>query len=272
MTANEARALRNMPAMPDGDGLVTPLNVLVGGQQAPNAPQPSGMAALPPGKAANVYTFKARVTQRQVDKLAQVLGDFFAHQGKAVLSAIGAGGQWWDHDRWNKELAADLHAASYEVTQVLGKSQAMALGYSADDYSPEQTVAYLQAVAARYADNINTTTKGQLDAAMADPDLEPAGVFTNATTTRAPGVAIGMGTFLAGFATNEAAAQIGQTHNVEPTKTWVTGANPRESHAAMDGETVGIDDTFSNGLAWPGAAGSDAAESAGCNCSVVINL
>jgi hypothetical protein len=35
MTANEARALRNMPAIDGGDELVTPLNVLVGGQAVP---------------------------------------------------------------------------------------------------------------------------------------------------------------------------------------------------------------------------------------------
>lgn len=32
---NEARALQNLPALPDGDELVTPLNVLVGGQASP---------------------------------------------------------------------------------------------------------------------------------------------------------------------------------------------------------------------------------------------
>lgn len=35
MTVNEARALRNLPPLPDGDGLVVPLNVTVGGQASP---------------------------------------------------------------------------------------------------------------------------------------------------------------------------------------------------------------------------------------------
>ncbi|MEE0654579.1 MAG: phage portal protein [Bifidobacterium criceti] len=35
LTTNEARALLNKPNLPEGDGLVTPLNVLVGGQTSP---------------------------------------------------------------------------------------------------------------------------------------------------------------------------------------------------------------------------------------------
>lgn len=35
MTVNEARAKRNLPSLPDGDGLVVPLNVIKGGQASP---------------------------------------------------------------------------------------------------------------------------------------------------------------------------------------------------------------------------------------------
>jgi hypothetical protein len=273
MTANEARALRNMPSI-EGQGadeLVTPLNVLVGGQASPTdaAPPPKALGT----KTGNLFLLKARVTERQVNKLNDVLAAFFARQGKSVLSAIGSGrDDWWDHDRWNSELAQDLHATYFAVTRILGTEEARALGFSDDDYDPLATVNYLQAVADRYANNINTTTHSQLQQAVKDPDLDPASVFTEATDSRAAGIATGMGTFLAGFATSEAAQQIARTHDVSPSKTWMTGTNPRESHAQMDGETVGIDDTFSNGLSWPGAAGSDAAETANCNCSVLITL
>jgi HK97 family phage portal protein len=273
MTANEARALRNMPSI-EGQGadeLVTPLNVLVGGQASPTdtAPPPKSLGT----KTGNLFLLKARVTERQVEKLNEVLAAFFARQGKSVLSAIGSGrDDWWDHDRWNVELAQDLHATYFAVTRILGTEEARALGYSTDDYDPLATVNYLQAVADRYANNINTTTHSQLQQAVKDPDLDPTSVFTEATDSRATGIATGMGTFLAGFATSEAAQQIARTHDVAPSKTWMTGTNPRESHAQMDGETVGIDDTFSNGLSWPGAAGSDAAETANCNCSVLITF
>ena len=54
-------------------------------------------------------------------------------------------------------------------------------------------------------------------------------------------------------------------------KEWVTGANARTSHAMMNVEVVGIDDTFSTGARWPGddsALSPD--ESCGCNCSCEV--
>ena len=73
----------------------------------------------------------------------------------------------------------------------------------------------------------------------------------------------------AGFATVEAATQLEPKRAV---KTWETGSNPRPSHASMNGETVGIEDTFSNGAAWPGDSSLDADESAGCNCTISVGI
>lgn len=47
------------------------------------------------------------------------------------------------------------------------------------------------------------------------------------------------------------------------TKTWVTGPNPRPSHAALNGQTVAIGKAFSNGQRHPGDGASD---NANCNC------
>ena len=56
-------------------------------------------------------------------------------------------------------------------------------------------------------------------------------------------------------------------------KTWiVTSGNPRASHAAMDGETVGIDEQFSNGADWPGDSTLDADETCGCTCEVEVSI
>jgi hypothetical protein len=45
LTRNEARARANLPAVENGDELVTPLNVLVGGQASPldSAPPPKSI-------------------------------------------------------------------------------------------------------------------------------------------------------------------------------------------------------------------------------------
>jgi HK97 family phage portal protein len=268
MTANEARALRNMPAIDGGDELVTPLNVLIGGQASPtdSAPEASASRDLDT-KAGRLFLLKARITDRQADQIAAVLARFFKRQRDADPT-----GSKWDEDRWNRELADDLHRVALSVTATLGKAEAQALGYSEDDYNPDATVNFLRAVAERRAETVNRTTKEQLDAAREDEDGDPAHVYETAIESRAPGIAVGVATFLSGFATAEAAGQIARTNDVEPTKTWVTGSNPREEHRALDGETVPLDDTFSNGLSWPGDAQGDVDEVAGCNCSLRINL
>lgn len=341
MTANEARALRNMPAIEEGgDELVIPLNVLVGGQASPRDGQTAGGGGTPvmtgddikqrveaaatlirsgfdptgaleavgldpikhlgllpvtvqrPAepesvdqeavddlkaldardlhtRAGRLFLLKARITDRQADQVAGVLRRFFTRQKDADRYYRGGD---WDGARWDRELADDLHRVALAVTETLGKAEAQALGYDEDAFSPEATVNFLRAVAERRAENINRTTKAQLDEALADDEKDPAEVYELAVESRAPGIASGVATFLAGFATAEAAGQIARVHDVEPTKTWVTGTNPRKEHRALDGETVPLDEPFSNGLAWPGDAQGDVDDVAGCNCSLQINL
>jgi len=274
MTANEARALRNMPAVAEGDSLVTPLNVLVGGQASPRdaAPDrdlPAAASRHLDQRKANLVLLKARGTDQQTEMVSQVLRKFFSRQRDA--DRFARGGEW-DEDRWNRELARDLHAAALEVTSTLGKEEALALGFTEDEYDVDATVAFLQAVTQTRAENINRTTKAQLDSAVQE-ESDPVEVYTKAEESRAPGIAVGMTTWLAGFATREAAQQIAYRHDLEPTKTWVTtGGNPRKEHAAMNGETVPLNEPFSNGLDWPGDADGDVDDVAGCNCSLQINL
>jgi hypothetical protein len=60
---------------------------------------------------------------------------------------------------------------------------------------------------------------------------------------------------------------------VTVTKTWVvTSSNPRPSHDAIDGETVGMDEVFGNGLAYPGDQSTgDPGETANCSCVMAID-
>lgn len=53
-------------------------------------------------------------------------------------------------------------------------------------------------------------------------------------------------------------------------KQWLhsgNGRNPRDWHVDMDGETVGIDEDFSNGLQFPGESGAPAEEVINCGCT-----
>lgn len=267
MTSDEARALRNMPALGgDAAQLVTPLNVLVGGQASPRDSAPKDGKG-PVVKAATPHVKQASDAQRE--KIAGVLAAFFARQRKSVLSAIGAGGDWWDEGRWDAELADDLHRVSHTLAGILGAKEAARLGHDGG-YDPDMTVNFLKVVAERKASNINLTTKQQLDAALDDEAGDPAHVFDVAEGSRSTGAAIGLGTFIAGFAAVEAAKQIAGAEGTSATKTWITGSNPRPEHAALNGETVAIDETFSNGANWP-CDTNDPAD-AGCNCSVEVSI
>jgi len=52
------------------------------------------------------------------------------------------------------------------------------------------------------------------------------------------------------------------------TKVWHTARDPkvRDSHAAQDRQSVGLNDVFANGLAYPGDPSGGAAETANCRC------
>jgi HK97 family phage portal protein len=200
-------------------------------------------------------------------RIHAVLKSFFERQEAAV---IGAGE--FDMDRWVKDLTENLHAASVSISSSVGRTIMKDLELHASNYDLPRTAAFLESVSQRLAQNINTTTKAQYDAAVADPDREPREVFETAKTSRAAGIAVGVSTLAVNFAVNEAARQAGEATGRDATKTWITGPNARPSHAAMDGETVPLSENFSNGLAWPGDGAGDVDEVAGCNCELQIDL
>lgn len=266
LTRNEARAMQNKPPVPDGDTLIVPLNVIVGGQASP---RDSGTQNQNAGPSPRV---KSRAPSTYEDKHVEVLAAFFERQGRVVSSALGskAGEEWWDAARWDEELAADLLALSRETSRKIGAETAEALGYDADNYSVDQTIAFLKAVAEREASAINETTKANVDAALDSADgPSVADVFAAAATVRAVQAAATLVTQASGFGATEAGKQLG---GGRATKTWVvTSSDPRPSHAAMNGETVGLDETFSNGMDYP-AVGGDPDEVANCRCEVVISI
>jgi HK97 family phage portal protein len=305
MTADEARARFNMPALGgDAEQLVTPLNVLVGGQASPrdSAPDPQQVSSepellkalafallkqieLPAPVAAKALTrepggpvqVKSEVDPEHAAMVTEVLRRFYKRQRTSVLARLGGKSHdWWDEDRWNEELAADLYALAMTVTEEVGRGTMTELGIEPDRYDPAKTAAFLKAVAESRAGAINSTTRDQIAAAL-DGDLDedaegatPEGVFDLAESSRLEQGATVLATTLVGFAVMEAAAQ---TRRENTTKTWnVQSSNPRSSHARMDGETVPVDEPFSNGAMWPGDAVLGVDENAGCQCGVTVSI
>jgi len=266
MTANEGRARMNLPAMGgDADRLVTPLNVLVGGQASPRDSAP------PKAKARELDTHQPELRERHEQKWAELLGHHYRRQEAAIVSRVPAvagktdlgDGVWWDDERWDGELYEDLLRLNVLTA---GEWATMFAGRLEAEVSQERMLGWLQEHSRVQASYINGQTRDQVEQALREPDpLEAVkGVFALALSVWAVRQAVSAVTAAASFGAHEAASAAALR-----TKTWrVNSSNPRDAHLAMDGETVGIRDRFSNGMRWPGDPAGGAENNANCNCSV----
>lgn len=264
MTRNEARAIRNLPAVAGGDALVTPLNVLIGSQASPRDSGSQNRRSIE-------VQVKAQASEPHREQARQVLSAFFERQARVVKSQLGmkAEGDWWDGDRWDRELTDDLYRVAVAVSEKVAVETLDGIGFGPDAYDVDRTLKFLREVAGRVAGAINATTLAAIESALAsdDPQAEVSHVFEVAADSGAEQSSGTFATTVAGFATAEAAKQAAGDRAM---KRWqVNSSNPRPSHAAMNGETVGIEELFSNGARWPGGVG-DPDEDAGCTCSLVI--
>lgn len=94
MTRNEARPRLNLPQIDGGDELITPLNVLIGGQASPQDGKAFGDVVLK-------FTERARHTA-----LSQKHAGVF---------------DWWDRTRWDRELTDDLAKAGAPQPDALAR-------------------------------------------------------------------------------------------------------------------------------------------------------
>jgi hypothetical protein len=272
----------NLPALDDPTAaeLVTPLNVLIGGQASPQDSAPATPAEAPklwlPGDAKASDTFdptRRALRSKHREKWAQVLTAFFGRQARAVESAMGpkgrkAIGDVFAESRWNGELRSDLFALNRATTLVWAQLVAEEFDGEADE---SQMLAYLDENSRIAAEGINHTTREDLKRALGedDPLLSVRHVFEVAMGSRAAQIAFTKVTNAANFGAHEGAKQSGVS-----TKVWqVNSGNPRSQHAALNGETVEMSKEFSNGMRWPadGTAGLGADQIANCECSVVFN-
>ena len=293
MTRNEARARFNMPALDDGDELITPLNVLVGGLAGANDTDPTVERYNAGAVEVKAREVKARgVPDPQGSKeIAETIAKFERRQSARVLQELGKiekgaavevkadAPEWWDGERWNRELAADLFPVFMKLAAKMGRKGMRELGLDSDDFNTERIENYIRKMCEGKAAAVNSVTLKQLQEAL-DGDFSddaeghtPEGVFKKAETDRANMEGVSFATAVSGWAILEACRQH-PARASQKLKTWiVTSGNPRASHAAMDGETVPYDQPFSNGAMYPGDRDLEPAESCGCCCQVelVIN-
>ena len=282
LTRNEARARLDLPAIDGGDELIVPLNVVEGGLSSPRDTDPTVErynSAEPVLTKSEMRKARSKPTEEESDRLKRVYRDFFQRQAKTVLARIGAGSDdWWDAERWDKELAEDLFKEAFGISEAVAKEAVKDL-WDNGEYDPERTVAYIRKMCERRAQMMNDKTHDELLASLDDDSFEdedalmstPKGVFENAEKNRSESAGRAFAGALISWSVMEACRQ-NERSGEKPWKTWVvTSGDPRASHAAMNGETVPYDEPFSNGAMWPGDIDAlDAAEVANCECVIEI--
>ena len=288
LTRNEARRDNNLPPIEGGDELLMPLNLGTGGEPEPimnAAPVPVSQLKCSCKKHVKAEQdeeeeteVSGKASEKEQDAVADVFDKFFKRQKKSVIPKIGAdSAEWWNGERWNKELADDLEPVMGDIATAHGETVAKAIGI---EYNAEITVNYIRKTAEARAEAINNQTKKKIQTAIdeydedeEEEDLED--VIGNEFDKRSSVDAALLGAMvakkIAGWGSEESVRQANEAGTRKMVyKEWVTGANARPEHAAMDGERVPIWEPFSNGADWPGDDSLDPDESCGCNCTTRI--
>lgn len=277
MTRSEARERFNLPILDEqgASELIVPLNVITGGQPSPRNPiEASGDK---PQEKSAPKKLKAAPEDKDAEEITEALRKFFKRQSRSIIPKLSKADdfpEWWDSERWDRELAEDL--APIFQKQANRKGRETSRDVFDGEYDTERTEHYIEAMAKGKAKAINNVTYRELREAL-DGDFDEdamgstvEGVFQKAEETRSETSGRSFATAVAGFAMLEACQQ---RNRGKCTKTWiVTSGNPRPEHAAMDGETVDYRDEFSNGAKFPGDQTLLPEESCNCQCQVEITI
>lgn len=275
MTRAEARERLDLPYLEGTEELIVPLNVIQGGQASPTD---SGSQNLN-GSDTN------QLDHRQQDQAAEE-GKSLAPKARMVLKAVTS--------RPSPSILEQMRRAYVDELQRGGLSEATveALADRIEPFLAEQAIEAANGVILRSGTGTETIGRGairnyirQMAEGKADAAVDAAmrllgavsgddaaqdtaretiedilsedrlGLWADASTKDATG-----------FGSQEGARRSGAVK-----KMWVHNgsSHPRAEHAAMNGETVDMDDTFSNGMRWPHDwGGGDADDIVGCNCDI----
>ena len=216
--------------------------------------------------AGEVDPTRPRVRVRHEEKWAEVLARTFGRQRDAILGKVGPTAQieaLWDAARWDRELQADLQGLNTETALDWARFVAETMDSELDE---DRMAAWLLEHSRVQAEYINDVTRAQIGDALTQEEPRSAvwRLFELAIAVRAWEIATSAVTSAASFGSQEAAKQGGLR-----TKMWqVNSRDPRDAHIAMDGQTVGIRELFSNGMKWPGDPAGGADNNANCMCSL----
>lgn len=222
-----------------------------------------------------------QLRQRHEQKWVEVLTRHYKRQEAAIVSRvpkaltpalsqkergrskIDIGGVWWDSDRWNSELKADLLRLNTLTAMAWAELIGDQAGITA---SEDRMLVWLEEHSRVQAESMNLQTQTAVAEALREPEpLEAVkNVFLLAVGTWALRQAMTAVTAASNFGATETARAGGLR-----SKTWrVNSSNPRPEHAALNGMTIPIGDSFPTGQKWPGDPAGGAENNANCQCSV----
>ncbi|WEV72143.1 phage portal protein [Bifidobacterium sp. ESL0790] len=271
MTRSEARAMLDMYKIPGTDELIVPLNVTAGGLASPTdtgsqnrkAKQSQARSQARMALRRSALEELATAKSKAEDGLADTLRGIYQRQLDEHKTGTDADDF---HRKWDRILADAMSPHTWATALAAAKSVIREYNPDETGWSEDVMRPYISVVNANAAKKINDGMIGSLDdldeaddSGDDDPRKSLLDRLKDSTALAWAGALVAN---CAGFGRQDAAHASGLTQ-----KTWtVTSANPRPTHAAMNGETVGMDDTFSNGARWPGDGGLDVDETAGCTC------
>jgi len=219
-----------------------------------------------------------------VDKLFySKIKRFFYEQGKTVLAVIRNSKNmntqqygilndlikiWDKENKTLKKYTKPIYNEAYKVGIKLVKDR---LGKSYKDIDlPDMIDSTIINSRLSKITDINNTVWNQIKIEIFDSANE--GETLAQLTKRIKNVYNFAGKRAKTIARTETASMVSQTTMKEyekegvSKKTWVGGTRPQ--HAAVDGETIDMDQTFSNGLEYPGDPGGDPGNIINCRCAV----
>ncbi len=251
-SANDIRAMEDEPPIENGDIYLEPVNMI------PAGTAPVQRDGLPPVAIAQLQPTQYRALEQTrraaaddapawTTRVETTLAEFVRDQ-RDQLDASPS-----DEERatWDDLLAEQLVPVLSGVVTEFGTRQAETRG---DVFVAAQTVNWVTAVAASEARAFNTSTFRALGA----DEASAVRVFDD-VLAGIPGWAARITNRSGAFGRHEGAVQTGAT-----AKRWRYGDD--DQHESMHGETVAIDEPFSNGTMWPGDLRAGAANAAGCTC------
>ena len=228
--------------------------------------------------------FQSKASGSATQGFADVLRAFYKRQAVSLgnhLAGMDPADMevpWDQRKRWVSELAEDLgEYCDMPITEA-AREALRALGLDPDDFDLRDLAITSGHMVETRADHIVKSTMERLEKEI--DDARTAGTLSQDTVRkmvdglyerlmegRVERNASSLATGLANAGTVRGARK----GDPRCQKEWVaTGHNTRDTHAALNGERVGINETFSNGAMWPGDVVLGAAETCNCHCRIEV--